>query len=60
MKRYFRMLTDSLWCKHEDILRVHTGRMWMQCLKCGRETDGITVTLGSHKERRLRLSHSSR
>jgi hypothetical protein len=43
--RYFRSLIDKVWCRHEDILRVRTGHMWVECLKCGRETEGITVKL---------------
>jgi len=41
--RYFRILVEGLWCQHEDIIRVNMGRMWTECLKCGRETRGIIV-----------------
>jgi len=47
--RYFQFLVDRLCCDHEDILRVKTGRMWSECLKCDRETNGITVKLAGSR-----------
>jgi hypothetical protein len=32
-----------LCCRHNDVRRAGQGRMWMECLDCGRRTPGIDV-----------------
>ena len=38
--RWFEQVRQ-LWCRHEDILRLDHGRMWLECLACGRATRGF-------------------
>jgi hypothetical protein len=39
----------SLLCRHTNVRRTGQGRMWMECLSCGRRTPGIQVTGGRHR-----------
>jgi hypothetical protein len=32
-------------CGHTDVLRFGAGRVWVECLQCGRETCGIVTKL---------------
>jgi hypothetical protein len=34
----------QLFCGHMDVRRAGAGRMWLECLSCGRTTEGIDVT----------------
>jgi hypothetical protein len=34
----------QLFCDHMDVRRAGAGRMWLECLSCGRTTEGIDVT----------------
>jgi hypothetical protein len=45
--RFLRSLVKRLRCEHEDIRRAAGGRMWLECLKCGRETKGIVIAINS-------------
>jgi len=31
----------QLCCRHEDVLKLDDGRMWLECLACGRTTHGF-------------------
>jgi hypothetical protein len=42
----------SLLCRHVDVRRTGHGRMWMECLSCGRRTPGIDVTRRRSEEDR--------
>jgi hypothetical protein len=53
-------LLRSLWCAHEDIRHAVARRMWVECLKCGRETDGIRLNQRpTPKSRRVTLAFQS-
>ena len=45
MKRLLRLM----WCEHEDIRHVTADRLWMECLKCGRETEVFASSNVRHK-----------
>ena len=32
---------SQLGCDHNDIRRFGSGHMWVECMKCGRESHGI-------------------
>ena len=32
---------SRLWCEHEYIRRYGKGRLWLECLVCGKQTGGI-------------------
>lgn len=34
----------QLFCDHTDVRRAGDGRLWLECLSCGRTTEGIAVT----------------
>jgi hypothetical protein len=34
----------QLFCDHTDVRRAGAGRLWLECLSCGRTTEGIAVT----------------
>ena len=62
----FRVIRLLFGCDHDDIRRFGDGRMWVECLKCGRETCGIgvatkrTVVARSQVQtRRLRLKSAA-
>lgn len=41
----FRFL-EQLFCPHKDKLTRRdsdTGRMWTECMNCGKESDGVTM-----------------
>ena len=40
MLRVIQWLTQ-IGCAHSDIRRFSGGHMWVECLKCGRESEGI-------------------
>jgi hypothetical protein len=40
MLRVIRWLAQ-IGCTHNDIRRFDGGHMWVECLKCGRESGGI-------------------
>ena len=40
MIRVFRWLSQ-VGCSHTDIRRFNGPHMWVECLKCGRESEGI-------------------
>jgi len=39
----------SLWCRHNDILRSGEGRMWLECVNCGRHTPGFQVAAATKR-----------
>jgi hypothetical protein len=46
MGRIARIVLEKiavLWCSHEDVRRWTGRRMWVECEKCGRESQGITL-----------------
>jgi hypothetical protein len=34
----------QIFCDHVDVRRAGDGRLWLECLYCGRTTEGIAVT----------------
>jgi len=34
----------QIFCDHVDVRRAGDGRLWLECLHCGRSTEGIAVT----------------
>jgi len=37
-------------CAHDDVRRFAHGRLWLECLQCGRETPGIAVVKSRDEE----------
>ena len=44
-------------CAHEDIIRRESRALWLECLKCGRQTVGVTISQQISPAERL---HSDR
>jgi hypothetical protein len=47
-------------CGHTDVLRFGAGRVWLECLECGRETRGILTKLPATRSREALRSSASR
>jgi hypothetical protein len=42
-RHWFERVTQ-LGCAHDDVRRFAHGRVWLECLQCGRQTTGIAVS----------------
>jgi hypothetical protein len=43
MSHLLRALTALFGCHHEDMLQFTADRLWVECLRCGRVTPGISL-----------------
>jgi Zn ribbon nucleic-acid-binding protein len=40
----------QVFCKHQDIIRVRDNRLFLECLRCGHESKGITAAVNPYRK----------
>ena len=47
MLERFSANVECLFCRHSYMRRAGCGRMWLECLKCRHETEGVLLSVGA-------------